>query len=280
MGVCKDKSTKYLKSLGYNTIRHPSEDIAPLQIIGRLNGSIARIGHVSQLVGNPEEELPDIKTDILAADIEGRRTSKLSVDLGLSILEGLISGLGGNAGIGSKYENSRTLQFKFTNVRKERTNIVSLGDYLTSGDIKWNHIILKKFLFGKGDLFVITSVVKSNSFAVESFGKKGAAVDVDVPAIKDLVKGELDIEYENEKKNMVSFAGDRSLVFGFQAVEFYADEDPDTEELTLSFSTAKPGTIALESITPPDQLTQQPVILNDGGAIERLEHMAATSFEE
>src|SRR6185436_3618662 len=102
---------------------------------------------------------PAVAADIQAANVNGQRTSKLPIELGLSILADVIKALGGNIGVTAKFEKARTLEFTFENVLKDRANLISIGDYLTSGAVKWRHVILEKYLFGAGNLYVITETL-------------------------------------------------------------------------------------------------------------------------
>ena len=62
---------------------------------------------------------------------------------------------------------------------------------MQAGEVRWDHLILEKYLFGRGNLYVITEVVKSNEIGVTAFKRRkllkeiyqletGFAGDVDV----------------------------------------------------------------------------------------------------
>lgn len=182
MGLCSDRSVNYLKSLNLNTVRHPEENVAPLDLIGEYRGARAIIGTLDQLVDNATAPLPDVRTGA-AANVSGQRTSKLPISVGLDILGNILAALGGNLGIKAAYDGSRKMEFTFLNVERDRANQIAIGDYVGSGDVRWDHIILQKYLFGAGNLYVITEVVKSKEIGVTAFKSDNSSVSLDIPTI-------------------------------------------------------------------------------------------------
>lgn len=242
MGVCKDRSVNYLKTLGLNTIRHPEENIKPLMLLGEYNGERGIIGTLDQLVEDATAAIPQI-TSSIAANINGERTSKLPISLGISILGNIIGALGGNLGIKAAYENARKIQFAFKNVVRERANIVNVGDYIQSGEVKWEHIILQKYLFGKGNLYVLTEVVRSDEVGVTAYTKDKSSLAVEVPVIKEIVGGNISVGHEAESMTEVAYKGNKKLAFGFLAIELSAGERGDDGDFDLVFKPVKAGTI-------------------------------------
>jgi hypothetical protein len=264
MGICADKSVHFLKSMGLNVIRQPAADIAPGLLIGEFKGSIGLIGELSDLVEPPAPALPPV-TSATAADISGQRTSKLPLSLGLDILGGIIGALGGNLGIKAAYEGARTVEFQYKNVIRERMPSVKVGDFLTGADVRFDHLILEKYLFGKGNLYVIVEVVKSNEIGVTAFRKDKTSIGLDVPAIKGIVGANLEVGPESEGSHTVVYKGAEKLAFGFVAIELSAGVRGPDGELDLVFRPVKDGMIAL---SPDDQ---GPVVMADfAGAIDAL----------
>jgi hypothetical protein len=244
MGICRDKAVNYLKGLKLNTVTQPSSDIKPLALIGEYRGAIAIIGRLDQLVSSSSVSTPTTTTGV-AAEISGKKSSKLPLEIGINILGTLIGAMGGNLGVNASYNSAKTVEFTFKNVNRERANVVEIGDYLLGGEIRWNHLILQKYLFGKGNLYVITEVVRSNEIGVTAYSKTGANLGVDVPVIQQAVGGKVKVGVENESTKSVAYKGDKELVFGFVAIELSALENAETGELSLGYEPVKEGTIAL-----------------------------------
>ena len=244
MGICRDKAVNYLKGLNLNTVTQPSSDIKPLALIGEYRGAIAIIGTLDQLVSGSTAPTPSTSKGI-AADVSGKKSSKLPLEIGINILGTLIGAMGGNLGVNASYNDAKTVEFSFKNVIRERANVVEIGDYLMGGEVRWNHLILQKYLFGKGNLYVITEVVRSQEIGVTAYSKTGANLGVDVPVIQEAVGGKVKVGVENESTKTIGYKGDSELVFGFVAIELSALENAETGELVLGYEPVAPGKVAL-----------------------------------
>src|SRR5262245_38431634 len=109
MGICRDDSTAYLQRLGYNVVRHPQEGINPLHLVGRQGGATSFLGSLDKLITNPPGPLPSIEMNLVAADVNGKRSSKLKLAVGANILGSVIGAMGGNLGVDTSYTNARTI---------------------------------------------------------------------------------------------------------------------------------------------------------------------------
>jgi len=245
MGVCNDRAVNYLKTLNLNTILHPEENIAPLALIGEFRGAHGIIGTLDQLVENSSAPLPAV-TSGAAANISGQRTSKLPISFGLNVLGSIIGALGGNLGVKAAYEDTRRLEFTFLNVQRDRANLIAIGDYVQAGDVRWEHIILQKYLFGRGNLYVVTEVAKSDEIGVTAFRGLNASVSLDVPTIQQMVGGNVSVGVESQASHTLTYKGQKHLGFGFAAIELAAGERADDDgDLGLVFRPVRAGTVAM-----------------------------------
>lgn len=261
MGLCRDKSVNYLANLGLNTILHPEQNIRPLALLGEANGQRALIGTLDQLVLDPGG-LPTVSSGI-AGNINGERSSKLPVELGLNVLGNVIGAMGGNLGINAAYERARRVTFEFSDVTRDRANVIAIGDFLQRAQIRWDHPILKLYLFGDGNLYVLTEVVRSKALSVIAFDEHKASLALDVPVIQEIVGGKVKVGSEGSARTTISYKGDVELAFGFVAIELSAGENEEGE-LDLVLRPTKPGNVALSASAP----TADPVLFD--GPLERL----------
>lgn len=243
MGVCTDRSVNYLKSLNLNTILHPQENLRPLALLGEYDGARGVIGTLDQLLTGAEAKLPVIESGV-AANVNGQRTSKLPASLGLDVVGNILGAMGGNVGIKAGYEAARKIELSFSDVQRHRANIIQIGDYLEAGDVRWDHLILQKYLFGKGKLYVITEVVTSRKFGITAYQKDNTSLQIQVPVISQIVGGNVQIGKESESTNTLSFEGPKDLAFGFAAIELAAGERGDDGELDLVFRPTKAGAVS------------------------------------
>lgn len=214
----KEKLTTYLRDLGYNVVRHPQEGIRPLDLVGKHGKDAALLGSLDQLITNPPGSLPAVQGDQIGADINGRTSSKLKLAVGASILGNMISAFGGNLGLNTSYTNAKRLQFVFEDVLLDSARPIDVGNYLRNADIDVGNPLLEKFVLGNGELYVITTTAKTRKLTVSYEQEGGAAADVDVPVIQQLIGGTVSIESHGAGNSIVSYQGPTNVVFGFKCL--------------------------------------------------------------
>ncbi|MBO9579677.1 MAG: hypothetical protein J7498_02155 [Sphingobium sp.] len=243
MGICSDRSVNYLKSLNLNVILHPQEDLAPLALLGEYGGARGIIGTLGQLTEAQNGDLPQI-TSGTAANINGQKSSKLPIKLGLDILGNIIGAMGGNLGVTAAYEHASKVEFTYSGVTRYRANTIQIGDYLAASKVRWDHPILKKYLFGKGKLYVLTEIVTSKKLGVTAYNHDNSTLSLEVPVIKELVGGSLSVGHEGETTTIVTYEGDKELAFGFVAIELSGGDRGDDGDFDLMFRPVNPGAIS------------------------------------
>lgn len=219
MGLCKDEATTYLKGLGYNVIRVPQQGIEPLQLIGRQKKMVSVLGPLNLLVTNPPGELPPITRNQAAADINGRSSSRLSLGLGATILGNIIGAMGGNLGVNVDYTDAKGIRFVFQDVLADSLVPLEVGNYLRACEVDAGNLILKEYVLGNGELFLVTKTIKSDTITVTYDRDKEAAVKVDVPALQEIVGGNVSVRSKGGTVNTVTYKGRQKLPFGFQCLE-------------------------------------------------------------
>src|SRR5438477_3364628 len=216
MGLCNDQSVTFLRGLGYNVVRHPTAALKPLDLIGVQNGESNYLGPLNLLITKPPTDLPKIQTDIPAADVNGQKSSKLSIGIGVNILGAVIGAMGGNLGLDLSYTDAKRLEFQYTGVLNDQAVPLEVGNYLREGEVDAGNLILKQYVLGNGKLFLVTKTAKSKKFTVSFEKSNGSAATVNVPLIQGAVGGKIEIKAEGQYKHILSFEGPQPLVFGFQ----------------------------------------------------------------
>lgn len=239
MALCRDRSVDYLQKLGYNVVNHPREGIAPLHLIGRQGGNTSELGSLDGMLVAPVPTLPTPATDQAAADINGRQSSKLDVSLGVNVLGSLIGAMGGTLGVSTAYTTARKISFVFESVLADSITPLEIDRFIKEGEIDAESPLIREYIFGNGQLYVITDVIKSNKFTVKYETSDGVEAKVDVPVIEELVGGNVKVSASGEMQAVVSFAGTKPLVFGFRCLALGVLDG----EVRLTLS--KPGTTPL-----------------------------------
>ncbi|MEJ7559183.1 MAG: hypothetical protein WKF66_12810 [Pedobacter sp.] len=215
---CNDKSVTYLKSEGYNVVRLPRADIRPLQVLIKKSGSFETLGSIdSVLIAGNNKSLPKIKRDESVAGISGKKTSDMSAGVALSILGNIISAMGGNLGIDAQYSSAKTINFEFQDVKSDSVNIVELDLYLNDADIDPLSKQVRELL-ESDDIYIITSIIKSNIISVEGTKKDSSRLKLDIPLIKEVLGGKINIETNGDIESKIAYRGENTLVFGFKAL--------------------------------------------------------------
>ena len=240
--ACRDKSIQFLKNLGYNVVRHPRAGIGPLELIGRQHGSVLRLGTLDQLVRNAQAPLPSVEKNQTAGDINGQTSSSLNLGIGVNILGAVIGAMGGSLGINTSYTNAKKVTFIFTEVLRDRVRPLDIGEYLKDGEINADNLVLREFVLGKGELFIITDTVKSKKFSVQYVDDKGVEAAVNVPTVAQLLGGDISVAASGSSNSTLSFEGNQRLTFGFKCFQVGVDDGD------LRVMISKAGTLGLEAM--------------------------------
>lgn len=224
MGFCSDPSLVFLKNIGYNVIRLPREGIEPLTVIGWSKESAQILGKLPDLVTGTPGSLPQPTTGV-ATNINGQRSSSLKIGVGLSILNGMIAGLGGGTlGASVNFTNAKKVTFLYENVTATTVDAIPVGRYLRDGDIDQTNPVSLPFLTGSGKLLVLVDVLKSNKIKVQFESSNGVAASLDVPVIQGAVGGKVAVDSQQETSGILSFDGDKMLSFGFKCFQVVLDD--------------------------------------------------------
>jgi hypothetical protein len=239
MGICKDQSTTYLKRLGYNVVRHPQEGIAPLDLIGRQRGTTGYLGSLDKLITSPAGPRPNVERDLAAADVNGQKSSKFSLSVGTEILGSIIGAMGGQLGVQTGYTNARKVEFHFTGVLKDRATPLDVGGYLRDGEVDAGNTVLREYVIGNGDLFLVLETIKTKKLVVRYEREQGVDAAVDIPVIQELLGAEIAVSALAGSSGMISYEGSTYLTFGFRCFEVGIDDGE------LRMMASKPGSIPL-----------------------------------
>jgi hypothetical protein len=238
MGFCSDASTQYLRDVGYNVVRLPRDFLPPLSLIGRQNKTFEFVGSVQDLITNPPGPLPQITTGQQAASINGQRSSSMKVSLGLTILNGLISGLGGGKiGASASFTNARKMTFEFNNVTFDSVVPTQIGRWLRDGDVDQGNPLLAQYVLGNGSLYVVTERLRTAELTTSFEASDGVNASVDVPVLSNQVGGSLGVELANGRTNAIKFKGPGEVTFGFKCFQIGVKNG----EITML--SVKPGSV-------------------------------------
>jgi len=261
MGLCNDQSVTFLKGLGYNVVRHPNAVLKPLDLIGIQNKESGYLGPLNLLITKPPGQLPATNKDIAAANINGKKSSKLSIGIGVNILGSVIGAMGGNLGADLSYTDAKTVEFQYSDVTNDEVVPLEVGNYLRDGEVDSGNLILKQYVLGNGKLYLVTKTAKSKKFTVSFERSNGTGAKVDVPIIQAAVGGKIEVKVDSTSKHVVTFEGSQPLVFGFQCYQV------GVRDGNLNLVAVKSGGVPL-SVTDEAGDAASPTLLDEEGLLD------------
>lgn len=215
---CRDPYLDALRSLGYNVVRLPRAEVAPLQLLARAGGTLDRIGELTTVIlPGGTVPPPPIAKDVPVASLAGTRSGDLSLGVGLSLLGTVIGAMGGSRlGLDLAYKKARSVSFEFENVLEDSAAVATLDQYLTDADVSPFSTHVARLLEADR-IFVTTATLKSRRLAVEAKSSAAAPVNVDVPGLRGVVGGNVKVGPASATASRITFEGSLPLVFAFQA---------------------------------------------------------------
>ena len=188
-----------------------------MDVLGK-RGSLEKLGRLSSIWTTTAVE-PVAGPPVAMPDIEGQRSDKLDLSIGLKILGNALQGLGASApSLASAFQRARKVQFAFTNVTSTSVSPLEAGKYLSSGDLDAaNPLVAPYFLDADGEAFLIVDVLKSDAVTIQASSDSGAEAKLDVPAIQQLVGAQIQVKSASADSSSVTFRGQAPITFGFKA---------------------------------------------------------------
>jgi hypothetical protein len=217
-----DPFVNSLKSFGYNMVRLPKPDMAPLQLLTRTGDNLDRLGPLTSLFVTPAGVVvPPVTSGTPVAPISGSRTSDLKIGVGLSILGTIIGAMGGSTlGLNVAYNAATSASFEFSDVTEDRCDVIDLDKYLGGADISPASVFVSKLL-DADQVYVLTSVIKSAKFTFDAKGNSGVTLKLDVPVIQGAVGGNVSVSNTTGSTSKIVYEGKIPLAFGFQAIQLF-----------------------------------------------------------
>lgn len=221
---CKDPFLTLLKQFGYNVVRLPRTNIAPLHVLSRSGSNLDMLGDLSSiLVGGT---VPPITRDTQAATISGSNAKTGSMDAGVAtgLLGGVIAAMGGSkVGIDGAYSKAKSITFEFLDVKQDAINITDLDKYLSAARPDPDSRSMATLLKSSG-VYVLTATIKSKKLSVRAEDASGQSLKVDLSGVQQLVGGNVGVKQDDKGASSLVYEGPEPLVFGFQAVQILFDK--------------------------------------------------------
>jgi hypothetical protein len=239
-----DQSIAFLRGHGFSVFRFPRASAQPLELMHRNGKDLTRLGLLPDLITAGDVVAPAVRREATPGiDIEGKQTSKINVAIGLSILGSFIGALGGGKlGLEAGFSKAVTFTFEYTGVMEDAVDVLALEKFVKAGRVSplLPAGTLEKLL--DDEVYVVSAVLKTKKIVVAVQGEKGADVKVDVPAIQQVVGGNLNVNASGTQQSRVAFEGPVPVAFAFQAVQLVFDDSGEfltTQQLAAGEAAAR-----------------------------------------
>ena len=220
----KDPILELLKEYSYTAVRLPRTGIEPLQVLQKQGNDLIILGELRELMEPNSTPYPTISADKQAGFINGKSSRELKLAVGVSMLGNLIGAMTGTKlKLNPAFGPARSMSYQFDDVMMKDVNQIELSKYLGTSRLAAGLDSIK-LLVEAGELFVITSVIKSKKFTATAQDANGASVPIDVEVLKGMAGGSVNFKVERADESRVTFEGPDQLVFGIQAAQIeYTD---------------------------------------------------------
>jgi hypothetical protein len=211
-----------LKDFGLNVVRLPRENLGPFTVLVRDGSRMSITGSLEELMKS-SIPLPVINADQTAAEISGTSTRELNVKVGVSLLGGWLQALGGGKiGLEAQFKNAATVKFTFEQVLLDTTSAIGIDKFLAKSTLDPDARQHMKLL-ESDRIYVIVRAAKSKKFSVEATRSDGQSVALDVPVLKQIAGGSVSVAASHSSSTAVTYEGQKSLYFGFEAIQLFYD---------------------------------------------------------
>jgi hypothetical protein len=205
----------------------PKADLRPLQIVSKDGKDFDLLGEVKDaMVTEAGVMLPPIFADIQTANrVEGQRTARVKLSVGVNILGNILQALTGqNLDVSVGYQGAKTIAFQFADVTVDRIDIVLLDRYLNRSDIHPDVRFIEDLMIDDR-VGIITSTLKSKKYLTTAQDAGGTDISINVPIIQGIAGGKVTVGATNSGSTQVAYEGATPVVFGFQAIRLFFDEN-------------------------------------------------------
>ena len=215
-------------ALGANIVRVPDARLRPLSLLLHTQGRTIFRGELAPLLAG-HEPLKVVESRAPVADIAGRRSRRVALDLGLYVLRGLLRGLGLPVPTGSlaaRFEGATAMTFALPAVERVAVDIGALGATLAGRRIDGRNPAAAPFFDAPAPtLLLVDSVLTASAVRVELEGGRSSKLAVDVGGLQRLLGGVGgSVQLADAPAYGLHFAGQHPATFAFTCVQLHHDD--------------------------------------------------------
>lgn len=225
--ICKNDITDLLRAT-FNAfpLRVPETRMQPLVVMGQKGAKMDYRGELQYFLADGQPVDIEIRESAMAnAALD--RSKSISLNFGLKILEGFLSGFGMSpAPIGASLKGVKEISFSFTNCKRRFIDPAQLGGLLRGRNIDLSHGSLGVF---KGEdpyrMLLISDAIVSNSFTINIEKTNDNEFDASLPELQPyLADVDAKVKVNSKAGKSITFEGEELLTFAFSCLLLEMDK--------------------------------------------------------
>jgi hypothetical protein len=202
----------------------PTTGFDVLWILTRDGGALRRFGLLSDVLA-ARHSLPTdaVRRAETTANATGTFTKSVRAGISLGIVNAILAALGGKTGVDLSATGARSVEYAYTDVTADVVNLASLDRWLSGADLLPGGPRAADLLVAER-LYLAVSSLKAAAVTSRFRDEKGMDLQVDVPAVQQLVGGSVTVSGSSVRTNVLTFRGSVPLTIAAKVAQLKADE--------------------------------------------------------
>lgn len=218
MARCKDKAVETLNNLGYDVVRFPRSDIAPLDVIVLSEGSHKRLAPLPNLwVSNTP--LP-AKTERPAPNVKTVESSELKGKFGIGAIVDIFSKLS----LSAAAKRAKSVQFVALEPTITSCVHADIEEYVNKGQVNTALAAARHFFDDNERVYIITEVIASKKLKIIVGGDSAAEAAASAAEITGSISASGSVGSAKSAANEITYEQDTAAVFGFASAEILYED--------------------------------------------------------
>lgn len=218
MARCKDKAVATLNNLGYDVVRFPRSDIAPLDVIVQSGGTHSRLAPLPNLWVS-STPLP-AKTELPAPSVNTVESSELKGAFGIQAIIDIFSKLT----LSAAAKRAKSVQFVALAPTITRCDHADIEEYVTKGQVNTALAAARHFFDDNERLFIITEVIASKKLKIIVGGDSATEAAASAAEITGAIAASGSVGSAKSAANEITYEQDTAAVFGFASAELLYED--------------------------------------------------------
>ncbi len=227
-----DSFKKYLEDAGFNLVKIPRANLAPLQLLSREKGKLERIGDIDDMFLKGDYPKPFVEYGVaVPSELRGGSDTLVKARLGAKFLSFFLKFIHGeDAAVNVGGEHQAELNYELIQPEIDEVFKIKVDAFLNHAGIIQEKGTYHERLFN-GDVFIITQVLKSNGILVSGLKGNQAGLGASIPEVNQLASIDFEVHCKSGKTLEIKHKSDTKLVFAVQAAQIQYHKDSNSFRL-------------------------------------------------